>query len=205
MRGPAFTVLVERLRDHDPGLFPTGVWNEELDQEITDLVTSSLAEDRSQFDLAYGMAVKAGLHLWNESLHRSHVLSQDILNPTGCYWHGLMHRMEGDYDNSKYWFDKAGKHPIFSRLQFIKEDIVYDGDWEHATSHELRVGLHQLYVQRSWDPILFVDLVQGTVTTGYETKLEKILTALQKQEIITLLEYSYRNACGGQTIEPFNR
>lgn len=205
MKGRTFSRLVERLRDHDPGLFPTGVWNEGLDKEIADLVTSGLAEDRSRFDLAFGLAVKAGLHLWNESIHRSHILSQDILNSTGSYWHGILHRMEGDYDNAKYWFDRVGVHPVHSRLQSVKTDLISAGDWETVSSHDLRVGLHQLYVQRTWDSRLFVDLVQGTVTSGREARLEKMLTALQKQEIIMLLEFSYRNACGGQTLEPFKR
>lgn len=204
MKGRTFSQLVELLRHHHPGLFPTGIWNEELDQEIADLAVSQLAEDHTQFDLTYGLALKAGLHLWNESVHRSHVLSQDILNPTGSYLHGIMHRMEGDYDNAKYWFERAGKHPIHSRLQFIKTDLIYDGDWDYTVSKELGVGLHQMYLQRAWDPLLFVDLVQGTVTSGREAKLEKTLLALQKQEIIMLLEFSYRHACGGQILEPFN-
>jgi hypothetical protein len=205
MKGRTFNQLVERLRDHEPELFPTGLWDETLDGQISDLVTSELAEDRSQYDLSFGQCIKACLHLWNESVHRSHVLSQDIMSPTGSYLHGIMHRMEGDYDNAKYWFEQTGKHPIHSRLHFIKADVIYDGDWEFITNRDLRVGLHQMYVQRAWDPFLFVDLVQGTVTSGFEAKLEKTLTALQKQEIIMLLEYSYRNACGGQSLEPFKR
>jgi hypothetical protein len=113
--------------------------------------------------------------------------------------------MEGDYDNAKYWFDRAGAHPVHGRLQSVKADLVGAGEWETVSSHELRVALHQLYVQRTWDSHLFVDLVQGTVTSGREARLEKTLTALQKQEIIMLLEYSYRNACGGQILEPFKR
>lgn len=205
MKEQTFTLLVERLRDREPGLFPTGIWDEELDKEISDLVTSEFAPDKSRFDLAFGMSVKAGLHLWNESLHRSHVLSQDIQNPTGSFWHGIMHRMEGDYDNAKYWFERAGHHPVMNRLLKSKTDLVSEGDWDLVSNDELRVNLRQFYLQRSWDPILFIDLVQGTVTSGHELRLEKLLTALQKQEIIMLLEFSYRNACGGQILEPFNR
>lgn len=193
------------MRDRDPSLFPTGVWDEDLDRRIADLITSDLAEERSRFDLAYGLAVKAGLHLWNESLNRSHVLAQDIHNPTGSYWHGIMHRMEGDYENAKYWMVQAGKHPVFERLQTVKAGLLREGEWDHAESVELRVGLHQFYLQRTWDPCLFIDLVQGTVTSGHEVRLERLLTALQKQEIVGLLEFSFRNASGGQSLEPFNR
>jgi hypothetical protein len=204
MQDQTFIRVVERLRDREPGLFPTGIWDEELDKDISNLVTSEFAEDKSRFDLAFGMAVKAGLHLWNESLGRSHVLSQDIHNPTGSFWHGIMHRMEGDYDNAKYWFERTGHHPVMNRMLKAKTELVCEGDWDLVTCSELRVNLRQLYLQRSWDPILFIDLVQGTVTSGHELRLEKLLSALQKQEIIMLLEFSYRNACGGQLLEPFN-
>ncbi|WP_438447860.1 hypothetical protein [Gorillibacterium sp. sgz5001074] len=205
MNDQPFIRLVERLRDRDPSLFPTGIWDEGLDRRIADLITSDLAEDRSRFDLAFGLAVKAGLHLWNESLNRSHVLSQDIHNPTGSYWHGIMHRMEGDYENAKYWMVQAGPHPVFERLQTVKSELLRNGDWEQVEAVELRVSLHQFYLQRTWDPCLFIDLVQGTVTSGHELKLERLLTALQKHEIVGLLEYSYRNASGGHSLEPFNR
>lgn len=205
MKDGTFIRLVERLRDREPGLFPTGVWDEELDKEISDLVTSELAEDKSRFDLAYGLAVKAGLHLWNESLNRSHVLSQDIHNATGSYWHGIMHRMEGDYDNAKYWFERTGRHPVMNRLLKAKTELVRENAWDMVSCSELRVSLRQFHLQRHWDPMLFTDLVQGTVTSGREHRLERLLGALQKQEIITLLEFSHRNACGGQRLEPFNR
>lgn len=205
MQEHSFIRLVERLRDREPGLFPTGVWDEGLDQDISDLVTSEFAVDISQFDLAYGLAVKAGLHLWNESLKRSHILSQDIHNPTGSYWHGIMHRMEGDYDNAQHWMGRIGKHPVLDKLQSLKLRLIHEGDWEMVSSPELRSCLRQFYLQRSWDPQLYIDLVKGTVTSGHEFRLEKLLTALQKQEIIMLLEFSYRNASGGQILEPFSR
>jgi len=205
MNDNSFTRLVERLRDHEPCLFPMGIWNESLDRDIAELVTSGMAEDKSKFDLAYGMAVKSGLHIWNDSLHRSHIISQDVLTPTGSYWHGIMHRMEGDYDKAKRWFESAGSHPVMERLQAFKYEVLRKDDWYHVGCGELQMNLRQFYLQRSWDPYLFIDMVQGTVTSGHEIHMEKALSDLQKQEIIMLLEYSYRNACGGQIVEPFNR
>src|SRR5690606_38969416 len=48
-------------------------------------------------------ALQAGLWLYIDELDRSHVVSQTIDDATGSYWHGIMHRREGDFGNSHYW------------------------------------------------------------------------------------------------------
>lgn len=55
--------------------------------------------------------VQAGLWLYVDVLDRSHVISQSLEDATGAYWHAIMHRREGDFSNSHYWLDRAGKHP----------------------------------------------------------------------------------------------
>jgi hypothetical protein len=61
-------------------------------------------------------ALVAGLWLYVDDLERSHDASQSLETPTGSYWHGIMHRREGDFSNSKYWFRKAGLHPAMQRI-----------------------------------------------------------------------------------------
>ena len=53
----------------------------------------------------------SGLWLLHNFLDESHEISQSIHSREGSYWHGIMHRMEGDFWNSKYWFRKTGDHP----------------------------------------------------------------------------------------------
>ncbi|MEM9589263.1 MAG: hypothetical protein AAGA03_18420 [Planctomycetota bacterium] len=60
--------------------------------------------------------VISGLWLLAGDLDRSHDLSQSIKTPEGSFWHGIMHRREGDFGNSKYWFRLVGEHPVLDQL-----------------------------------------------------------------------------------------
>jgi hypothetical protein len=46
--------------------------------------------------------------LWHDDLDGSHAVSQELEDAIGSYLHGMMHRREGDHDNAKYWFQRAG-------------------------------------------------------------------------------------------------
>lgn len=61
-------------------------------------------------------ALASGLWLYIDELDRSHVLSQQIGDATGSFWHGIMHRREGDFSNSHYWFNRTGTHPAMARI-----------------------------------------------------------------------------------------
>lgn len=66
--------------------------------------------------IAENPALQAGLWLYVDELDLSHQVSQTMKDPTGAYWHGIMHRREGDFSNSHYWFNRAGDHPAMAAL-----------------------------------------------------------------------------------------
>lgn len=92
-----------------------------LDRAMDRLVVGHSAPDPARVALAEGVvsdaalsgcvALQAGIWLYVDDLARSHALSQDLHDATGSAWHGIMHRREGDFSNSHYWFRKAGSHP----------------------------------------------------------------------------------------------
>jgi len=66
--------------------------------------------------LADHPALRAGLWLYVDQLDASHRISQAIKNSTGSFWHGIMHRREGDFSNSHYWFRHTGSHPAMDLI-----------------------------------------------------------------------------------------
>ena len=58
----------------------------------------------------------AGIWLYADDLESSHKISQSITNQSGSFWHAIMHRREGDFDNALYWYRQAGQHPVMARI-----------------------------------------------------------------------------------------
>ena len=39
----------------------------------------------------------------------AHAIAQDLETPLGCWIHALLHLIEGDLGNARYWFAQAGR------------------------------------------------------------------------------------------------
>src|SRR5262245_23958752 len=48
--------------------------------------------------------VGAALWLWHDWLDPAHRIVQAIETASGSFWHAIIHRREGDFGNSKYWY-----------------------------------------------------------------------------------------------------
>nr|WP_275983754.1 hypothetical protein [Paenibacillus hamazuiensis] len=181
-------------------MYPAEEWDELLDIRIAKLTFG----DGSGQGASFALAFKAGLHLWNDSLDASHTLSQSIETPTGSYWHGIMHRMEGDYSNAKYWFHQVRSHPVYGRLWHAVRSYWEQGGAAAANgiaSVRLRSMLERLVEGASWDPYLFVDLVENQVSISRDPAAETVLRRLQRLEMGLLLEYCWEQIGGGTSLE----
>ncbi len=138
---PELAAIADRLRSRAPlpALFVPRPWTP-WDAEIQRTLTAAPAPAWRG-----GAPVRAGLLLWNDALGESHTLSQGMDTASGSYWHGIMHRREGDLDNAGYWFRRVGTHPVFAALYpaaLARLDGARRADLDRAGR---------------WDPFRFLD------------------------------------------------
>ena len=126
--------------------------------------------------------IRSGLLLRGDFQEESHTLSQAIGSAEGSYWHAIMHRLEPDYSNSKYWFNRVGAHPVFEQLEG-GAPAVADGE------------LLAEFSSPSWDPFRFTDTCEAAVH-GRLGKHRHDLELLQELEFDLLLAHCYQQAVG---------
>ena len=103
-------------------------------------------------DVDMARCVLSGVWLLHDFLDESHTFSQAIDTPEGSFWHGIMHRREGDFSNAKYWFRNVGDHPAYSQIATRVAEEVEGGEG--------------LLSNGDWDPFDFVDACQSALRTG---------------------------------------
>jgi len=108
------------------------------------------------------------LWLWHNYLDESHQISQTIETSAGSAWHGLMHRREGDFWNSNYWFARARDASLFE---------------EAATEFDL------LGFERAKLPARFAKLLEGTwLPAEFTNEVERVLQEKRQDEIEAALQ-----------------
>jgi hypothetical protein len=111
----------------------------------------------------------AGLWLVHDFLDESHTISQGVERPTGAFWHGVMHRREGDFSNAKYWFRRVGNHEVIAELGECVPELG-----------------------GAFDPLAFVDACQAAIRSG--GKNADFCRRVHQAEWELLFDFSYRHA-----------
>jgi hypothetical protein len=132
-------------------------------------------------------AMLAALWLWHDDLHESHAIVQkNETNPTHAFWHAILHRREGDFGNSKYWFARCRNHPVLATLAAQAPSFVNSLPADKSLLKLIMAG---------WSPEAFVDLVEQIQNKPDDSR-RNIAVALQKLEWQTLFDHSTRAAAG---------
>jgi hypothetical protein len=55
--------------------------------------------------------LQAAIFIYVDDLDAAHNIVQVFDDTKAAYWHGFLHRREGDFSNAKYWFRRAAPLP----------------------------------------------------------------------------------------------
>src|SRR5207247_3524917 len=105
------------------------------------------------YNLSSDALVRAGAFWLHGFLDEAHELAQKDRTAEGSYWHALMHRSEGDFSNSMYWYQKVGNHTIFPALRAEVEKM-------DAIGSSFEKARRTLLLESQWNPAPFVNLCQ---------------------------------------------
>ena len=161
------------------------------DEAITSVLRSLTIEEafapRKVVDRNSARLCFAGVWLLYDHLEECHRIAQEIETRDAAYWHAIMHRREGGFSNSKYWFKKVGEHEIFPSLCEEAKKLMAKSIKEKSTSF--------LIDQAQWNPSRFVDLCEASVTR--RTNAEDLCRSIQQAEWRLFFDCCYRKAIGG--------
>jgi hypothetical protein len=136
---------------------------------------------------AYADAILAALWLWHDGLDECHHIVQKSggeATQTYSFWHAIMHRREGDFSNSKYWYARASGHPAMQTLQAHAASVV-----NRAPADKTLLRL----ISSSWNPNAFVDFVES-VHHDKANPLHDVAVELQRIEWHVLFDHCTRLA-----------
>lgn len=132
-------------------------------------------------------AMLAGLWLWHDWLDDSHTISQALHDENGSFWHAIMHRREGDFSNSKYWYRQVGGHAVYPAIGQAVSLAINNLPADKS--------LLRLFAGGGWDPYAFVDLTQEVAGKPGDPRRAAV-TLIQRTEWQFLFDHCTREAAG---------
>ena len=156
-------------------LIPTEPLGWELPAKIRDATDEALSGGKEIADPKTFALVRGALLYVVDAIDEAHRIFQDAPGDLGSYWHGMTHRREGDFDNARYWFRRAGKLPVFDRM--------------HGAAAEVSANMAK---QAGWDAYLLTMLCEQAKFGDTEAVPECL--RLQRVEFEELFAYCWRQS-----------
>lgn len=160
--------LLEKLTSSEP-------LDWELPGRIREADDATIAGGKAVESALHLALVRGGLLYAVDALDAAHLIFQEEKSDVGSYWHGMMHRREGDFENARYWFRRAGAQPFFGTLHGVAAGLSPD-----------------MARQQTWDPYLFTGQCEQA-RHGAEDLLGE-MRALQRAEFDAVFDYCWRKA-----------
>jgi hypothetical protein len=163
-----------------------GTPNEGVGEILKGLSSNTAFGSETVMDDDMAKACISAVWLYHNFLDESHTLSQQINTSTGSFWHGIMHRREPDFSNSKYWFQKVGEHETFPEISEAATELSEGAEGAEGAGRSL--------ANATWDPFGFVDLCEAGLKG--DASLDSLCRQVQQREWEILFHYSYEKAIG---------
>jgi hypothetical protein len=128
----------------------------------------------------------AGAWLLNDFLDESHSISQGVETTSGSFWHGIMHRREGDFSNAKYWFRRVGSHETLRELGPCVGKL--------AGNQGVTALADRIAPRGEFDPFAMVDACQAALR--FASADEQFYRRVQQVEWELLFDHCYQRAVG---------
>lgn len=119
--------------------------------------------------------VKCLLYLWHDYLEVSHQIAQDERSIEFNYFHAMIHRREGDFFNSRFWFRQLDDRHI------VLIDLAKEVRRFLTERKELQL-LKVLVKEDGWVPLEFLEEVMKASKMERTSSTVKLLTEIQAIE-----------------------
>lgn len=165
---------------------------EKVRPRLAALTESDLLKSGEVIDPQMARCCLAGLWLAFDFLDESHRLSQEIHTQEGSYWHGIMHRREPDYANSKYWFARVREHPVYSPLARQAAELATGRRAKFEPGDDSPAAF--LRDNSPWRPERFIDLCETAAKGGHtrdNLALVELCKAVADLEWRLLFQYCF--------------
>lgn len=184
--------LANRILGENPSAYQSLVVTGPTPEPAIELLRNVKAEQlpaqpvKSQ---GYADAMLAGLWLWHDGLEECHHIAQASRPTPGetttmAFWHAIMHRREGDFSNSKYWYARAADHAALASIASRAAPLVNRAPADKSLLRLIATG---------WNPNAFVDFVESISPSEADPRYP-LAVELQQLEWHALWEYCARHA-----------
>jgi hypothetical protein len=139
------------------------------DKELIQQTIAAKEHEISRADGPKASCARGLLLLAAGDLDQAHRMVQEISTTDASYIHGVIHRIDDDFNNARYWFRGARIHPAGAEM------------YRRAAICSPTVARYSI-----WDPIQVTDMVETSRTAGVTEELRAILT-IEFEELLRSL------------------
>jgi hypothetical protein len=128
------------------------------DDKLIEFLRSTDLARLSGFPPSHVPYARSLLLLAAGDIEAAHRIAQESSSIDGAYVHGMIHRIEDDFDNARYWFFRAGVHPASPEI------------YRRAAANSQRIASHP-----TWDPGSVTDWLEESRSKGISEELRAVL------------------------------